>query len=113
MPDGWDRLKPQGKEAETRGYAYVPGRRRSEKHFDVRSVDLHLIVLDAGGWVVHGDARLDVELPRMPRTGDDVAFQLAFTQRPSAMGAGIVDGIEGPIHIEHGHGLAIDFSHHP
>ena len=45
----------------------------------------------------------------MPRTFDDVAIQMAFSERSSRMRTGVVDGVEGPVDIKQGNPDPLDF----
>src|SRR5207247_11379868 len=56
-------------------------------------------------------SRLHVPAPGMPRAHGHRAFELPFSQRSSAVGAGIVEGVEGPIHVEEGERLALGGDH--
>ena len=76
---------------------------------------LNLIVLDPYGTAGDGDCRilqsfagLYVESPSMPRTFDDVAFQMPFSERSSRMWTGVVDRVEGSIDIEYGNSDSLD-----
>jgi hypothetical protein len=62
---------------------------------------LHLIPFDSDGTTGDGDLRifrsfagLHVKFPSVPRTFDDVAFEMALSERSSRMRAGIVDSVE-------------------
>jgi hypothetical protein len=50
-------------------------------------------------------ARANIELPTVPRTGDDALGKNAFRQRTALMRAHAVEGKELPIAIEQGHDL--------
>jgi len=67
----------------------------------LRQSDLNLIPFDSNGTAGDGDRRilrsfsgLYVESPSVPRTFDDVAFEMALSERSSCMRTGIVDGVE-------------------
>src|SRR3990167_398118 len=69
-------------------------------HFDVkflhRNRRVHLV--DSGG---------DVVSPGVPRTDDDLAFQLAFAQRPAAVRAGAADRVKRPFDVENRQRFAV------
>ena len=77
---------------------------------------LNLIPFDPDGTADDGDVRilrsfagLNVESPSVPRTFDDVALQIAFSERSSRMRAGIIDGVEGSVDIKQGNPDPLDF----
>ncbi|SLM49571.1 protein of unknown function [Nitrospira japonica] len=82
---------------------------RSEEHFHVRAVDFDLIDFDLPRRIVHTGSGGDVELPTMPRAGHHLAFHVTFAERPSAVNAGIIDGVKHPVDIEEGNGLPLRF----
>lgn len=45
----------------------------------------------------------NVELPTVPRAGDDISTQRSFTERSAGMRADAVERVELPIDIEQGH----------
>jgi hypothetical protein len=45
----------------------------------------------------------------MPRTFDDVALQMTFSERSSRMWTGVVDGVEGSVDIKQGNPDPLDF----
>ena len=51
-------------------------------------------------------SRLNVKLPAVPRTGDDVAGHYATSQRPPRMRANPVEGVESAVHVKHSHNSA-------
>ena len=81
-----------------------------------RQRHLNLIPFDPYGTTGDGDVRilrsftgLYVVSPSVPRTFDDVALQMAFSERSSRMRAGIVDGVEGSVDIKQGNPDPLDF----
>jgi len=77
---------------------------------------LNLVSFDPYGTAGDGDVRilrsfagLYVESPSVPRTFDDVALQMAFSERSARMRAGIVDGVEGSVDIKKGNPNPLDF----
>ena len=81
-----------------------------------RQRDLNLIPFDPYGTTGDGDARifrsfagLYIESPSVPRTFDDVAIQMAFSERSSRMRTGVVDGVEGSVDIKQGNPGLLDF----
>lgn len=80
-----------------------------------RQCYLNLIVFDPYGTAGDGDCRilrsfagLYVESPSMPRTFDDVAFQMPFSERSSRMWTGVVDSVEGSVDIKQGNPDSLD-----
>ena len=47
----------------------------------------------------------------MPRAHGHRAFELTFSEGSPAMGTGIVEDVEGPVHVEEGEGLALGLHH--
>jgi len=81
-----------------------------------RQRHLNLILFDPYGKAGDDDVRtlrslagLYVESPSVPRTFDEVALQMAFSERSSRMRAGIVDGVEGSVDIKQGNPNPLDF----
>src|SRR5262249_26245248 len=72
------------------------------------ALELHLVALDTRGVVVEVGARGHVVLPAVPGAGHDGALELTFTERPAAVQAGVVDGVEGARPVEKGDLLATD-----
>src|SRR5437867_129420 len=64
------------------------------------ALDLHLVALDALALVHRVAARGHVVLPAVPRAGDDHAVELALPERPAAVEAGVVHGVERTAHVE-------------
>ena len=72
-----------------------------------RQRNLNLIPFDPDRTTGDGDVRIlrscagsYIESPSVPRTFDDVAIQMAFSERSSRMRTGIVDGVEGSVDIK-------------
>jgi hypothetical protein len=92
----------------TDGFAIVTRDAPFSKLFKLgRKGDLHVTVLYAHGTA--GDcevriavplARAHIELPSVPRAGDDLAGELAFADWSSRVRTGIVDGKERSVHVE-------------
>jgi hypothetical protein len=78
---------------------------------------LNLIPFDSYGTAGDGDVRilrsfagLYVEPPSVPWTFDDVAIQMAFSERSSRMWTGVVDGVEGSFDIKEGNPDPVNFN---
>jgi hypothetical protein len=65
--------------------------------------------VDGDGWILRSFAGLYVESPSVPRTFDDVAIQMPFSERSSRMRTGVVDGVEGSVDIKQGNPDPLDF----
>jgi len=50
----------------------------------------------------------DIVFPAMPGAGDNGSGEFSITQRPTLMGADIIDRVVGAIHIEDGNALPFD-----
>src|SRR5580765_4132777 len=77
---------------------------------------LNLIPFDPDGTAGDGDLRIlrsfagvYVEAPSVPRTLDDMAIQLTFSERSSRMRTGVIDGVERSIDIEQCNPGPVDF----
>src|SRR5437660_7609776 len=82
----------------------------------LRQRHLNLIPFNSYGTAGDGDVRilrsfagLDVVPPSVPGTFDDVAVQMAFSERSSRMWAGGVGGVGGSFEIEQGNRDPLNF----
>src|SRR3990172_2404274 len=82
--------------------------RPSHLDLDVGAGDAHRVAPDllSGRWPQDGPAP-EVELRPMPGAGDLRSFNRPLRQWPPSMGAGVAQGIEGPVHAEEGDFLAL------
>src|SRR5574337_1487209 len=78
-------------------------------------VDQHPVTVDFYGKPRHLDGRRHsqgtsghVEAPAVGAAGDVAAANRASAEGGTLVGAGIFEGMDGPLHIEQGHVLAID-----
>src|SRR5579859_7105309 len=77
------------------------------RNLDVVSVHLNGISRNLDRRSSHLLTRANVVFPHVPGTGDHVAFENAFTQRPAAMKASVVERTDGATHIEKGDRFAV------
>src|SRR6516164_4279109 len=86
-----------------------------------RSIDLdeHVVPFDLDGKTPHAcrgrrasnGASLDVEVGTVPGTLHGLPAQFAFAQRPAPVRAGVVDRVEGPLHVEQADTVTIGLNH--
>jgi hypothetical protein len=83
----------------------------------LRQGDLNLIPFDPDGTAGEGDLRIlrsfagvYVETPSVPRTLDDRAIQMTFSERSSRMRTGVVDGVERSVDIKECNPSPVDFN---
>src|SRR5262249_52477000 len=63
--------------------------------------------------VVGVGPRLHVPTPPVPRANGHAALEIALAQRPPTMRAGVVESVEGPVHVEEGERLPLRVDHAP
>ena len=73
---------------------------RIESDLDLVALYARLVNGDAHGGILHQHSSRDVELPAVPRTGDDALAEHAFGKRASAVQAHRVDRVVSPGDVE-------------
>src|ERR1700687_4060434 len=76
-------------------------------HENIFSTNFNGVAIHAHSWILANLARGHVVLPAMPRTSQYVSVHNTLAQRPAAMEAGIVDGIELAADICQGYRFAL------
>src|SRR5713101_7796753 len=74
---------------------------------NVFSTNLQGVAVHPYGWILANLAGGHVILPAMPRASHFVSVHNTLAERPAAMHAGIVDGVELSAHIGQGNRLAL------
>src|SRR5207249_809935 len=93
--------------------AVKAGAPSGQLHEDRAALDADGIAADLDRGVVDIGAGRDVPAPGVPGAGHDAPVELALTERPAAMSAGVVDRVVGPLHVEEGQRLALDLDDPP
>src|SRR5713101_6364275 len=75
---------------------------------NVVAINQHFELLLYNVRVVPIHASRDIVFPPMPGTGDNCSTEFSLTQRPALMGADIIDGVVGAVHIEDGDPLSLN-----
>ena len=63
------------------------------------------------GWRVGNGAGFNVEVRAVPGTLNRVPAQRPFAKRPALVCAGVVDRVEGPLHVEQADTVTIGLNH--
>jgi len=77
------------------------------RNFDLVALHLHGVGRDFNLAVGGEFAGANIVFPHVPGAGHDVAFERALAQRPAAMVARVIDGVNRPTDVEERDGFAV------
>jgi hypothetical protein len=90
-----------------KGNGAVPSPSLTDVYKDLISPQFNSIALHSIGRLLRQPAGGDVILPAVPRAGNGIALELAFTQWPSVMEAYAIDCKELTVNIGYGNGNSV------